>query len=1112
MLIWLINFKVFSQFYNGSQLTFGKNRVQFDDRFWSFLRFNRYDVYYYKEGKPLAIYTARYADKEIAELEKKLEYTLENKIQFVIFNKYSDLKQSNIGLMDEDAYNTGGVTHILGTKVFIYFDGDHKKLELQIKYGIAKIMLNEILYGQSYLSRIKNSTLINFPDWYLEGLLFYISSDWNSDIDNRIKDGILSGRYKKFNRLQGNDAIYAGYSIWKYIETKYGETTIPNLIYMSKINRNVENGFLFVLGVSFKTLIKEWYDYYYNYKYLPVSIETTPVSSDVLLKKIKKDRVYARLRISPAGGYAAYTTNERGQYKIWLYDFNREKGKIIFKREHKLDEKVDYSYPVLAWHPSGKILSFFIESKGKTWLYFYNSDTRNLEKRPVYLFEKVLDFSYNNKGDKFVLSAIQKGHSDIFVYNIASNTFETITKDIYDDYNPSFINNSKDIIFSSNRKSDTLKTLLKEENEDFNIIGDNYDIFIYHFSSKSNILKRISNTNDADEIQPMQYDKQHITYLSNANGILNRYVAKLDSTVSFVDTIVHYRQFVTSFPVTNNLFNIIYQDFNPFIGKYSEIVYNRGASKMYIKEITPAELLKPIDLKNYSVRRLNLQTLIDKPQQKASNIQIPVSKDTGYIYIQSKSRHKGFTDVYANPVITDTVKSSNKNSKIPATDTNKVDINNYTLGKNAKRVKGKDSLQSSNKQAVINNQQLSFIIPRARNANTEYSISQLVTQLDFSFLNYSYQTFSGGSSPIYINPGFAPVFKVGVNDLFEDYRVVGGVRLSTNLVGNEYFISFSNFKKRLDRELILHRNSIENSSNTSVIRTHTDEILYILTYPFSQVLNMKITGTLRDDRYVYMSVDSHNLKLPNLDKIWSGIKVEYSFDNTRNIGLNLNLGKRYKFFAEYFRQLNTAIPHDLFVLGFDYRQYVKISRTFIWTNRIAGSTSFGRDKLIYYMGGVDTWLNPSFNSETTVAQDRNYAFQTIATPMRGFKQNIRNGNSFVVFNSELRFPVFKYFANRPLKSDFFNNFQIIGFTDVGTAWNGPSPYSKENSLFKQVYSLPGNPIVVTIINQKDPLVEGFGFGLRSRLFGYFVRADYSWGVEGREIQKPVFYLSLSLDF
>jgi hypothetical protein len=39
-----------------------------------------------------------------------------------------------------------------------------------------------------------------------------------------------------------------------------------------------------------------------------------------------------------------------------------------------------------------------------------------------------------------------------------------------------------------------------------------------------------------------------------------------------------------------------------------------------------------------------------------------------------------------------------------------------------------------------------------------------------------------------------------------------------------------------------------------------------------------------------------------------------------------------------------------------------------------------------------------------------------------------------------------------------------------------------------------------------------GCGVRTRILGYFLRLDYAWGVENLEIQKPVFYISLSTDF
>ncbi|MDQ3190069.1 MAG: hypothetical protein M3Q58_00590, partial [Bacteroidota bacterium] len=201
---------------------------------------------------------------------------------------------------------------------------------------------------------------------------------------------------------------------------------------------------------------------------------------------------------------------------------------------------------------------------------------------------------------------------------------------------------------------------------------------------------------------------------------------------------------------------------------------------------------------------------------------------------------------------------------------------------------------------------------------------------------------------------------------------------------------------------------------------------------------------------------------------------------------------------------------NIYVFGLDLRHYIKIHRDFIWANRLAASTSLGTHKLIYFMGGVDNWLLPKYDYETRIDYSQNYVFQTLATNMRGFHQNVRNGNSFAVINSELRLPVFRYLVNQPIKSDFINNFQIIGFGDIGTAWNGVSPYSEDNTLNTEI--IYSNPFIITLKNQKEPIIGGYGFGLRSRLLGYFVRADWAWGVEDGVVMPRVFYLSLSLDF
>jgi hypothetical protein len=338
------------------------------------------------------------------------------------------------------------------------------------------------------------------------------------------------------------------------------------------------------------------------------------------------------------------------------------------------------------------------------------------------------------------------------------------------------------------------------------------------------------------------------------------------------------------------------------------------------------------------------------------------------------------------------------------------------------------------------------------------------------------------------------------------------MRPSLTFTNNEYLLSFSNMKRRLDHEFTFHRQVLENTTNSPIyanIKTNTYEIFYNAKYPFNRVRAVKFTSLLRNDRTAYLSQEPVSLKQPNDLAFWASLKGEMIYDDTRNLGLNLLKGTRYKVFAEYFQQIS-PISQTLYVVGLDFRHYVKVHRSAIWATRFAASTSFGNSQLIYYLGGVDYWLAPDFNYSVPINTGANYAYQALVTNMRGFNQNIRNGNTFALINTELRLPVFRYFINRPIKSDFINNFQVVGFGDVGSAWTGSNPYSKDNSLYTKV--ITKYPITVTIDNLIEPVVAGYGFGLRSRLLGYFLRADWAWGVEDGRRGKSIFYFSMGLDF
>jgi len=1089
-----------AQFYNGSQMTFGKNRVQYSNFLWLYFRFEKFDTYYYLNGRELALYTAEYADKHMKEIELDLQSNIEEKVQFIIFNNLSDLKQSNIGLFgDWDYYNTGGVTRIIGGRVLLFFDGNYEHFNQQIRAGIAQVILNNMMYGTGIGAQIKNNALFSVPEWYINGLISFISRKWDPEIDDQVRDAFLHRKYEKFNGLTGEEATYAGHSLWSYIAMKYGESTIPNIVYMARLSRNVEKGFQYVIGGTFKSVIQEWLAYYKNIYHTQETGRSAP-QGVMVNKRNKPDRIYHSLKIDPEGAKIAYATQYLGIYKIFIQNTETGKQHRVYRGGFRLADRPDYSFPLIAWHPSGRVLSFLVERKGEIWLYFYNLDDKSLEHQILVNFQKVLDMSYSDDGTSLVLSAVQKGQSDIFVYNIASGSHEQITKDIYDDLNPRFINHSRNIIFSSNRVNDTIRfdEPVKQEKLHFN-----NDLFIYNYASHNNVLQHLTKTPDANETQPQPYGENYFSFLSDQNGIVNRYLGRYDSTISYIDTTTHYRFYTTTYPVTNYSHNIVEQDISPKAARIGEIIYQDGNFKMFTSDLVRPQYLPKVEIQP-SYLRENRGKQLQKQTDSVKQDTIP--KAAAPFAVQSK---KHFTVVRQREVVNQILSriDTTSGSKLPHEGKNHmaIDSSANSLLSLYRIMQKREILHTASPRDSVDK----YKSAKQLNYNVEYYIDQMVTQIDFTYLNFAYQPFTGSSAPVFVNPGLNALFMVGVTDLMEDYRISGGVRLNVSLINNEYLFSFGNYRHRLDHQIVFHRKVVEESGYVSIVRHKIHEMYYVATYPFTPVLNIKGTASIRYDRAVYLSTDQPNLVQPDIDKVWGSIKGELTYDNTRGLGLNLYQGTRYKLFGEYYQLLNTA-GNNVIVLGMDFRNYQKLHRTLIWANRFAASTSFGSNKLLYYMGGVDNWLFPKYNTNIPVATDQNYAFQTLATNMRGFDQNIRNGNSFFVYNSELRWPIFRYLFNRPIRSDFINNFQLVAFGDVGTAWTGWSPWSADNQLFTRYIS--NNPLFIKVEMQKDPVVEGFGFGARTRLFGYFLRGDLAWGVEDGRVGRPIFYFSLSLDF
>jgi Tol biopolymer transport system component len=1070
-----------SQFYNGHQMSFGKNKVQYYDYYWSYYRFDDFDCYFNEYGRDLAQFTADYATEKLAEIQDYFDYTLDKRMIFIIFNKNAEYKQSNIGLVtyDEDSYNTGGFSRIIKNKVMLYYEGDHIEYQRQIASSITEVIINEMLYNADVKDRVSSSSVIYMPDWYIKGLIHYAAYGWDYEAENRVKDGIKSGKFKNINHLEYDDAIDAGQSFWRFIGKKYGDALIPNIIYLTKIYKNIDDGLLYVIGKDLKDLLKEWKSFYAE-EYS--GDRNLPGDDGKTLRKSKKDQIYQQVKVSPDGAYIAYVTNDWGRKRIWLYDQSTGKRKIIFRREPKFEQVTDNTYPVIAWHPSGKILTYINDERADLVMYFYRIKEKSTEERNLLYYDKVLDFSYSPEGSNLIFSAVKDGTTDIYIHTIASGTNEQITKDIADDLNPSYLSNSPgEIIFSSNRLSDTLTNTASP----FERLALTFDLFTYNLNNKNNILVRLTEGKYTDRFQASGAGKNRLTYVGDQNGILNRYTAKFDSAISYIDTTTHFRYYINSQPITNYDRNIIDQSVVNGNDAYGEVLFNKRKYVLRKGLLSDSDPIPTDEMTTTSFRKERIQYL-----HKADSIE----QLRQWLVLEDKKRR----DTLTKPIYEYYIKNE------------AIDINHYIFEKEKQNYYDQ---QWRKKYMDIDLDTGQLQLPLIRIYETSFYNNYIANQIDFSFLNNSYQVYSGGAP--YFNPGLNILTRFGTLDLFENYRITGGFRFSGNFDSNEYLLSVENLKGTFDKQLIYHRQAFLSSNDTSLFKTHTHNIYLSYSKPITPVLALKGTLSYRNDRHTILATDIATLNTKDFSQHWAGLKGEIIYDNTRRRSINILFGTRFKIFGEFFKEL-TLKKSDMFVLGIDFRKYTRIHRELIWANRFAASTSFGHTKLLYYLGGVDNWMGylfnkyPMFNEAVPVTPNVNYGFQTLATNMRGFSQNIRNGNNFALINSELRWPIIRYFVGHPLRSNFLNSIQVVGFGDIGTAWTGNSPWSGNNGYDIKKYS--NGPVTVTLDSNRQPIVGGIGAGARAQIFGYFVRADWAWGIENNYILPKIFYLSFSLDF
>ncbi|HEX7691270.1 MAG TPA: hypothetical protein VF408_02715 [Sediminibacterium sp.] len=1101
-----------SPFIAGAQVNsveFGKNRIQHKKFNWKFYQSPNFNTYVAQGGVELGKFVAQTAEGELKSIENFVEYSLQRRANIVVYNDYNDYKSSNIGL-GSDWQNAGGLTKLVNNKLVVYFDGNHEHLKKSIREGIAKVLTDNMLFGDDIGEFASNQALLDLPKWLVDGYVSYTAETWSTEWDDQLKSAMLGGRYNSFYQFAFEKPVLAGHAFWKYIADKYRKENVTYLLYLARIYKNLNNACMRVCKRKYKEVLEDFMLYEQELYAKDIRQRRNQPKGQMVVSEDVSRNEYFRFQANPNFRSNTYAVVEfkKGQYSVKLME-NFYDARTLLKIGVRTNQgDINPNYPILAWDGKGTRLLVMYWENGKVKMFVYDVLAKYKRfKQEIPDFDQVLDATFMIDANTLVLSAVKNGHSDIYTYKIEQQKATQITNDVYDDLDPTFVAfpNRVGIIFSSNRPGPAAP------NAD-TVLPGKYPFNIYMVDvlndSKEKQLTQLTNVKTGDARYPMQYNTNHFTFVSDANGIGNRWAGFFSTQRNGLDTLYYigdellrnpspkefdstlrawqkqepdsvgyfqvYKDSTYTFPITNYQSSLLETRIAGNNGQVSEVRREGDYKFVYKLKVDSISLVR----RNVNARPTEYMRQL-AAEQKAQKGKAIIYNNAG----PDTSRKNN--DFFQNEF------SDEK------PDTSALRKNDPALAQRTASILSKSRLFDY---------RLKF--------NSDYVLAGFTNNI----LVNRYQPYGGGNGPIQLNNGndFNFTFRVGVSDLMEDIKFVGGVRLGTDLSDKDVFFTFQNYRKRLDWGLTYYRSNVSNFFNTNFnTMLYTNLYQANVSYPINEVKSLRATVGFRTDRGVLRSFDNNTglpdpnaLKFPDTVSKYILSRFEYVHDNTINPTQNIWVGLRYKVYLDM-NLPGTPGGKLTYNFGFDGRYYHKIYRNFIWAGRAAADFSWGQNKLIYYLGGVDGWINPKFNHNPP-AQDQTYAFQSLAVNMRGYNQNVANGNNAFVLNSEFRFPVFSTLLNRPINNAFLRNFQLVQFVDLGTAWNGKYNGIKRPS---EIYQEPGTPVTVRMdAGGLGPFAGGYGFGVRSTLLGYFLKLDAGWPMKGIFKGSPVWYFAMGFDF
>lgn len=1058
---------------HAQQFQFGKNRVQYDQFDWRYIQSDHFDIYYYdSDNYYLAEFTAHSLETAYVQLVEDFNHEINDRIPVIIYDSHVDFSQTNVVPLPVDARGIGGVTDRWKNRITMPFMGDYGDFRQVLQHELVHAVFNDMFYGGTITSAMQSNVQLQIPLWFEEGLAEYVSQGWDTDTDMFMRDVVTNNALPPIRQLGGFFAYRGGQALWDYIVREYGREKIGEILQNVRRMRSVPAAMREALGVTLEELSREWHNDMQR-RYWPEFAERESITEvgRLVTRREFGGAFNVSPTISPQGDRIAMITNRRGYLDVIVVDAaTGRKIKTLVRGDRDVDlEELNILEPNLAWSPDGEKLAFSTRAEGNETLAIVDYRTGDAERIDFPQIDAVKSVNWSPDGEKIAFHGNAGPYTDIYIYNVETEDFMSVTNDVFSDRDPSWTADSEGLLFASNRGSRTeLNTFKTSYNVLLNPTLNTTDI--YKVALGDDRAERLTHGPNWNDKRPLMIrEGEHagrIVFVSDRNGIPNVYELDTDSRESFplTDLVIGVQQMSMTIDgrrIALNSYNggatDIFTLNNPLQQRREgPLSDNRWAERRRSEPLS--QRVPAFGYINEMMDRSPLDIgLLDRSSSVLMTQQQQIDRELAAHREEQRAQER-------------------REEQEARQDEGRVDFRDYTFSEAYEEESEERAAETFSPQN--NRTEDGRFIPR------DYRLS-------FS----PDVTFAGGQ--IATGYGAFAYTQLEFSDLLGDHRISVASNLVFDLRNSDYTLNYGYFRNRTNY-IVNYFHTSRNfqtlgfgptgEPTVQLVRFRTYGGGLSLQYPINKfsridygVSLINISRDFSDIQFAFRDTERAHFLYP---------QATYVRDMTQAGFLTPQRGARYAIGIQGSPPITRETLRFGSITG-DYRRYFNLGlpqTTFAL--RASGGFSFGRNSQTFFLGGMQNWINFAW-AEGQIPQERleDIFFTMPVTPLRGYEFNASHGDRYGLVNAEFRFPLVAAILPGPIPILPLYNIQGTAFADIGTTWQG--------------------------VDHQDMLV-GAGFGLRTIALGMPFRYDMGWSYDrengGRSFGEPIHYFSIGIDF